>query len=1061
MTALAELARSLFEQESEGLWVEEPASFDTFVESPEHLNLPPLYARQRAFVREILGDDPAGMFDDPFEAHANTSRVYQLAVGLWGKGCLLGHMRLADETGARVPIAELAAREKALSVVALDQAANELKNTGASAPWIEGTGVAYRVVLSTGRYVDVYEGHQFLSRSQVAGKWINGWMQLRDLEVGSPIAVPTRTGCHGTIHAPHEARWIGYVLGDGSAGATDSLPRLKAHSDEAQDVRDTIYAVSGRAPTEWPDRTMTWFGSGFTPWETRRGENPLYELAKRIGILGLTSYGKHVPEECFTYDEPSTWALLSGLWQTDGWVCANGPTRRTWEAGYGTVSETLARDIQDLLQRVGVVAKLTAKRTTRNRQPHLSWQLKVHHRSHVLRLLHGLHLAGAKGRSSDDAIAALTALPSHGPGIRDDGPVVWDKIAAIEPLGVQPYYDLEVPVHANYAAEGVLHHNSGKDYVCSIIVCYCIHVLLCLRDPQGYLELAPGEAIDIINVAYNAEQAKRVFFTKLKARLEAWPWLRARYNIVIAGRRQNGHRTELGTVQVNDDMVEFPGHIRAWSRHAQNESYEGLNVLVWLMDEASAFLSKLKRENASSIYQTLKTSAGSRFGRRWVGMVISYPRHADDFTMTLLNLAHTRPELGIYGDGPAMTWEVNERTRNEPRVQVRHIEVPASLAQDFEEDFEEALGRYCCEPPKAREAFFRYPQHLWEAVTDREAAIEWEPTIIPRERGDGSQRKLRGVRITKTSELPSGTKLYVHGDPGLSNDSYALALGYAVPATIMVTVPAGEVLNQAQLTARKLDAVDPIEWERDVTRTIIIALIVWRPDPRQGIQVDLQNVEDTIFELRRVYPSIGHWPKKRRLEAKPRPTLTTDHWNAAQAIQRMEGKRLNVKDEMWSRDFQVDIYRNARTSFYQGLVDLPNTDSIVSKDPRSPGALYELERVEFIDGQKIDHPANGGSKDMGDAIVRVIQHATEHNKDAMGFGTTYGHVSAYSQGAPMLAGERKPIDPNATESIGDRLRLQEEQARRERPLGELVPSEGTVDGRKMGFGSIGQRPGRL
>jgi hypothetical protein len=181
-------------------------------------------------------------------------------------------------------------------------------------------------------------------------------------------------------------------------------------------------------------------------------------------------------------------------------------------------------------------------------------------------------------------------------------------------------------------------------------------------------------------------------------------------------------------------------------------------------------------------------------------------------------------------------------------------------------------------------------------------------------------------------ELPKGTKLYVHGDPGLTNDSYALALGYATPATIMTTVPAGEVLDRGQLLVRKLREDDPIEWERDVTRTVIIALIVWRPDPRQGLQVDLQNVEDTIFALRNAYPSIGHWPKKRRDESKPRPTVTFDHWNSAQTIQRLVAKRVNAKDEMWSRDFQVDIYRNARTSFYQGLVDLPNTPSIVSKD---------------------------------------------------------------------------------------------------------------------------------
>jgi hypothetical protein len=605
---------------------------------------------------------------------------------------------------------------------------------------------------------------------------------------------------------------------------------------------------------------------------------------------------------------------------------------------------------------------------------------------------------------------------------------------------------------------------SGKDYLCSIIVCYLIHILLCLRDPQGYFELAPGEAIDIVNVAYNADQAKEVFFSKIKARIERWKWLSDKYNIVEGGRRQNGNRPELASVEINNNHIVFPGSIRAWSRHAQNESYEGLNVLVWLMDEASAFLSKLKRENANQIFQTLKTSAASRFGMRAFGFILSWPRHQDDFTMTKLVEAQKNPGQGTYPDGPAMTWEVNERTRDEPRVKIRDIEVPASLANDFRSEYEEALGRYCCQPPKAREAFFRFPQHLHDAVSDREPAIEWVPIVIPRERGDGDIRRLRGVKITKTRPLPEGTKLYVHGDPGLVNDSFALALGYALPATIMVTVPASEVLDEAQLKLRNLKPEDPLEWEREVVKTVIVALIVWRPDPRSGLQVDLQNVEEVIFELRKAYPSIGHWPKKRRLDSKPRPTVTFDHWQAAQTVQRMEAKRMNVDDEAWGRDFQVSIYRNARTCFYNGLVDLPNTPSITSQDPQSPGAIYELERVEFIDGLKIDHPEQG-SKDLGDSLVRVIQHAMEHNRDGMGFGSMYGHKSQYASTGPMTVSDRKPIDPDKTETIGERLRKQgeapqsDEQARLERPLGELIPSEGTVDGKRMSFASIGRPPG--
>jgi hypothetical protein len=79
---------------------------------------------------------------------------------------------------------------------------------------------------------------------------------------------------------------------------------------------------------------------------------------------------------------------------------------------------------------------------------------------------------------------------------------------------------------------------SGKDYLCSILVLYLVYVLLCLRNPQAYLELAAGENIDVVNVAYNADQAKKVFFAKFKQRMYRWKWLRRNFDVVEGGRRK-------------------------------------------------------------------------------------------------------------------------------------------------------------------------------------------------------------------------------------------------------------------------------------------------------------------------------------------------------------------------------------------------------------------------------------------------------------------------------------------------------------------------------------------
>jgi hypothetical protein len=65
---------------------------------------------------------------------------------------------------------------------------------------------------------------------------------------------------------------------------------------------------------------------------------------------------------------------------------------------------------------------------------------------------------------------------------------------------------------------------SGKDYMSTIAVSYIVYLLLCLKDPATYYGKPPGDSIDIINIAINADQAKRVFFDNFKKRIENSPW---------------------------------------------------------------------------------------------------------------------------------------------------------------------------------------------------------------------------------------------------------------------------------------------------------------------------------------------------------------------------------------------------------------------------------------------------------------------------------------------------------------------------------------------------------
>ena len=65
---------------------------------------------------------------------------------------------------------------------------------------------------------------------------------------------------------------------------------------------------------------------------------------------------------------------------------------------------------------------------------------------------------------------------------------------------------------------------SGKDYMSTVAVSYLVYLLLCLKDPAKYFGKPPGDAIDIINIAINSDQAKNVFFKGFRKRIEGSPW---------------------------------------------------------------------------------------------------------------------------------------------------------------------------------------------------------------------------------------------------------------------------------------------------------------------------------------------------------------------------------------------------------------------------------------------------------------------------------------------------------------------------------------------------------
>lgn len=517
--------------------------------------------------------------------------------------------------------------------------------------------------------------------------------------------------------------------------------------------------------------------------------------------------------------------------------------------------------------------------------------------------------------------------------------------AAIAVLGEDPKY-IFTREHGTGISVAVLlwGKGSGKDYTTSILQLYCIYVILCLEEPQLYFDQAPGEPLDVINVAYNAEQAKNVYFVKFLERLKRCAWFRKHFDLKQSGRLIEKRKEDSwGEVNIGAASVVFPGNIRAISESSENESYEGYNIIVWIMDEASAFKSAKKIENARNIYGTLKSSSNTRFIGRWKGFVLSYPRSEDDWDFTTQLYKESLTDPSMYGSRK-YSWEVAPSTTypggfftftHKRENEIITIQVPEILREEFERYPEDSLGKFCCMPGRSQGAFFEMVGSIPRAFSDKPPVFVTEEIIV--EKWDGDKLLFRGVGhniVDWNVRTFDNTKYQyvIHVDVGLTGDSAALVLAHGEPLLIEVQNKGGNI--------EKL-------WTHKVVED---AHVIWVPDRKRSLRVSILNIETIISQI---------------ADKVPIAVVTYDRWNSAASVEALAMKGIISKEHNISR-LDYDLLKSV---IYAGDIELL----------RDPLTEYELTQLRRAEGGRVDHP-EGGSKDLSDSLAGVTRLILKDDK---------------------------------------------------------------------------------
>lgn len=444
-------------------------------------------------------------------------------------GCLTGDslVMLAD-TGVRVPIRELVGKS-GFTVWALNEATMQLEKAVVSNAFATGVKPVLRLQTRLGRAIRATGNHKFLT--------IHGWRRLDELKIGDRIALPRRYISSSFIQSMDNAEiaLLGHMIGDGCTLPRHVIQYTTREEDLANTVANLAIEVFGERIIPRIGKERDWY-QVYLPAAyhlTHNVRNPVTEWLDALGVFGLRSHQKFVPNQIFEQPQEAIALFLRHLWSTDGCIKTGRGKCHYPSVYYASSSEKLARDVQSLLLRLGINARLfLSPQPGKGRDQHQVW---VTGRPDLDKFI---HLIGAVGNYKQQALTEMaeyieirssntnrdviprdvwkmyavpamqqcglttrqmqaqlgnlycgttlykqnlgrerafrlaTIVKSDELALLSKSDIYWDEIASIEVDGEAEVYDLTVLALHNFVANDIIVHNSIEQDADLVIMLY-------------------------------------------------------------------------------------------------------------------------------------------------------------------------------------------------------------------------------------------------------------------------------------------------------------------------------------------------------------------------------------------------------------------------------------------------------------------------------------------------------------------------------------------------------------------------------------------------------------
>jgi len=873
---------------------------------------------------------------------------------IWGRRCLSGDSEIIDvKTGRLWTFQELWNYGKTeVESWTYDEKSKSMNVIPGCNIVQQGKRDVYQIKTVSGHTVEATDNHPFLTES--------GWKELKDLKPKEKIGLVAAVPFFGTSIElqEDEAAILGYLSSSCCDSVGNYLATTLEEGEVLEDFKSKLLTFTKNVKVEDAAKSTIKNSDRRKYSYIASQKSPSSDFASKVilflqsnGIKNKTDIEKYVPARIFTSAKNVVSSYLKTIFSCNVSVSASRTTRYSAKIEASFTSYKLAKQIQHLLSRYGIFASLQEKMI--NGKPENI--IVVSKNSHVKRFVNEIGLIGHNDFVQD--------VNQNVDSDKDFDSPIFSPIVHIRKCGNKQTYDLQVSDKEhlqNFVSEGFICHNSGKDFLVSIIALY--EAMRLLETPGGnpYATYGLGMAdpFTILCIANSSTQAK-ILFRQIKDKVLNSEYFKDK--VLPEGVTADAiHFLTPEDKRRNKDLAEkgFPpnlGSIVVRAGHSNSDSLVGISCYVLLLDEIGIYKNTAGSSSGDAIYNSLAPAVATyvrrvpkftKEGKPVIGpdgeqetetiydgkiICLSTPRSKDGIFYNLYSSHATVSHRLICR---AATWQVNPM-QTKANLLSLYPDMPEEKFQmEYGAEFSGTAGENFFSEEKIEDCF-------------REKGLALRNFGAP------------------------GVIYFAHLDPATSSHNYALVIAHK------------ENFFNTETSQR--------DW-----RIVVDHIKTWSPSP--GKPISLDEVDDyVIFINRRFHIGI----------------VTYDHYNSASSIAKL--RRFGIPSRMtaFTKQYKNAIYNNLNQIVIQGKLIIPFHNLLKNE-------MKNLQRKWLDSGYKV-YPKKDGdvtTDDVVDALAGACYNCIEKDQNKYPKGKvvsgpessiTGGQVWRSMQGIPYGVGPGEQV----------------------------------------------------